>query len=252
MARPSALVSGATGFIGSQLVPALLADGWAVRAVGRRPRPAGMPAEVDYRRVDLAGADDLGGLSEGITHVFHLAGASSSLSSTEEMYRSNVVGTERLTASLAGTDVERLVYVSSTSVYGEEEQLALPVSEDTEPRPSRAYGKAKWQAEQAIWSASEAGLAVVVLRPVSVYGPGNVKLLGSAILDAAIERFAGRRSLEVHAEPVEVRLVHIDDVVGAALHLAVHDGAVGRAFNVVFPQYPTSHRIAEIVAGALI
>lgn len=251
MATPSALVTGATGFIGSRLVPALLAQGWAVRATGRRPRPPGVPAEVDYRAVDLAGDSDLSGISRGITHVFHLAGASSSLSSTEEMHLSNVVATERLTASLLGSDVERLVYVSSTSVYGEEEQLALPVREDVQPRPSRGYGKAKWQAEQAVWSAGESGLPVVVLRPVSVFGPGNIKLLASTILDAAIERAAGRQSLPVQAEPVEVRLVHIDDVVRASLHVAGHGGAVGAAYNVVFPQYPTNHRIVEIVGRAL-
>ncbi|MDQ6839122.1 MAG: NAD(P)-dependent oxidoreductase [Actinomycetota bacterium] len=250
MAQPSALVTGASGFIGARLVPALLVAGWTVRAVGRRRRPAWMPTEVDYRVVDLA-EDDLGGISRGITHVFHLAGASSSLSSTDEMHRSNVVATERLMASLLASDVERLVYLSSTSVYGEAEQLALPVREDVEPEPSRAYGKAKLQAEQAVWSAGEAGLAVVVLRPVSVYGPGNVKLLGSIILDAAVERFAGRQNLPVYAEPIEVRLVHIDDVVRASLFLSVHGGAVGRAFNLVFPQYPTSHGIVEIVGQAL-
>lgn len=251
MATPSALVTGATGFIGSRLVGALLAEGWSVRATGRRPRPAEMPIEVDYRVVDLAGDGDLGGISRGITHVFHLAGASSSLSSTEEMHRSNVVATERLTASLLGTEVERMVYLSSTSVYGEEEQLALPVREDVQPRPSRGYGKAKWQAEQVVWSAGQSGLPVAVLRPVSVFGPGNIKLLASTILDAAIERAAGRQSLVVHAEPIEVRLVHIDDVVRASLHVARYGGAVGAAFNVVFPQFPSNHRIVEIVGQAL-
>jgi nucleoside-diphosphate-sugar epimerase len=210
-----------------------------------------MPAEVDYRRVDLAGEDDLGPVSDGVTHVFHLAGASSSLSSGDEMQQSNVVATERLAASLAGTDVERLVYVSSSSVYGEEEPLPLPVSEDTEPHPSRSYGKAKWQAEQAVWAAGTSGLPVVVLRPVSVYGPGTIKLLASTILDAALERSAGRRELPVHAEPVELRLVHIDDVVRASLHLALCADAGGRAFNVVFPDYPTNHRIVEMVARSL-
>ncbi|MDQ2726624.1 MAG: hypothetical protein M3Y91_01880, partial [Actinomycetota bacterium] len=75
--------------------------------------------------------------------------------------------------------------------------------------------------------------------------------LGSTILDAAIDRFAGRQRLLVHAQPVEMRLVHIDDVVRASLHLAVYGAASGRAFNVVFPQYPTSHRIVEIVGQAL-
>jgi nucleoside-diphosphate-sugar epimerase len=210
-----------------------------------------MPTEVDYRRADLAGQDDLGPVTIGVTHVFHLAGASSSLSSGDEMEQSNVVATERLVASLAGTDVERLVYVSSSSVYGEEEPLPLPISEDTEPRPSRAYGKAKWQAEQVVWAAGSSGLPVVVLRPVSVFGPGTIKLLGSTILDAALERSTGRRELLVHAEPVELRLVHIDDVVEACLHLALCADAAGRAFNVVFPDYPTNHRIVEMVGRGL-
>lgn len=249
MPEPSALVSGATGFIGSKLVLALRAQGWSVRAVGRRTRPSAMPAEVDYHQMDLAGDDDLDLLSRGVTHVFHLAGASSSLSSADEMLRSNGVATKRLVAALDGSDVQRLVYLSSTSVYGEAEQLPIPVREDMEPHPSRGYGKAKWQAEQEVWAAGEGGLAVVVLRPVSVYGPANIKLLGSAILDTAIERYAGRRTLPVHAEVIEQRLVHIDDVVRALLHLARCDGVAGRAFNVVMPDYPTNHRIVEILGG---
>jgi nucleoside-diphosphate-sugar epimerase len=209
-----------------------------------------MPAEVDYRRIDLAEGGALEGLGAGITHVFHLAGASSSLSSTEDMHQSNVVATNRLLSSLVDGDTHRLVYLSSTSIYGEEEQLPLPVSEDVDPHPSRGYGKAKWQAEQAVWSAGESGLAVSVVRPVTVYGPGNVKLLGSAVLDTAIERYAGLGRLVVHDEPVEQRLVHVDDVVHALLHLAGYADAAGKAFNLVLPDYPTSHRIVEIL-GAL-
>ncbi len=248
MSAPSALVTGATGFLGARLVPALVATGWAVRATARRPRPAWMPGVVDYRAVDLTGGEDLRPLSQEITHVFHLAGASSSLSSTEEMHRSNVVATQRLVASLVGGDVQRFVHLSSTSVYGEEEQLDLPVREDVRPCPSRGYGKAKWQAEQAVWSAAASGLSVTVLRPVSVFGPANIKLLGSAILDVAIEHFAGRPILPVPAEVVEQRLVHIDDLVRACLHLAPRGDAAGRAFNIVFPEYPTSHQIVELLA----
>jgi len=100
VAERSALVTGATGFIGSALVPALLAGGWDVRACGRGDRPAWMmDTTVDYRTVDLA-SGDLGGLLEGVTHVFHLAGASSSLSSVEDMHRSNVIATGRLLAAI--------------------------------------------------------------------------------------------------------------------------------------------------------
>ena len=255
MAERSALVTGATGFIGSQLVPALLAAGWTVTATGRRPRPPGLPAEAGYRAADLAAGDGAGlaGLLRGATHVFHLAGASSSLADEAEMHRANVVATEALVAAAAQSPaLERLVYMSSTSVYGEEVPLPSPVPEDVEVHPSRAYGKAKWATEQVVWSVGSRGLPVVVLRPVSVFGPGNVKLLASAVLDVAIERFADPSApVAVPAEPIEQRLVHLDDLLAATIHLATHPSSAGRAYNVVFPSYPSSHHVARVIARAL-
>lgn len=271
MADRSALVTGATGYLGSHLVPALVAGGWKVRATGRRPAAEvrGLPAGVDYVGADLAGDDELAPLLDGVTHVFHLAGASSSKSDQAEMERTNVIGTARLVGASrslrsghAGRSLrsghagraaglERFVHMSSTSVYGEEEQLPLPVTEDVEVHPSRGYGKAKWAAEQEVWAAAGAGFPAVVLRPVSVYGPGAVKLVASAILDVAIERRAGLRQVAVWREPVEQRLLHIDDLVSATIHLATADGAVGRAFNVTSGVYPSSLEVAAALASEL-
>ncbi len=199
--------------------------------------------------MDLSQREGMEALYEGVTHLFHLAGASSSTSTDEEMHRFNVVATRNL-LSAAPTDLERVLYMSSTSVYGEAVPLPIPVREDVEPSPSRTYGKAKWKAEQEVWAQGEAGMPVVVLRPVSVFGPGNTKLLGSAVLDTAMEAWAGRSTLVVHARPVEQRLVHIDDLVQATLHLAGPEGAVGQAYNIVADDYPSSHEVARILADA--
>jgi nucleoside-diphosphate-sugar epimerase len=247
MADRTALVTGSTGYLGGRLVPALLDAGWAVRASGRRPRPDDLSDGVDYRSADLAGDDDLGPVVEGVTHLFHLAGASSSRSDDEEMQRTNVVGTRNVVTAARRTGVERFVHMSTTAIYGEEEQLPLPVVEDVEPHPSRAYGKAKLGAEAEVWAARD-DIPVVVLRPVSVYGPGAVKLVASAVLDVAIERFAGLDTVAVHNEPIEQRLLHVDDLVDATVHLARHDNAVGRAFNVTSGVYPSSVEIAEALA----
>jgi nucleoside-diphosphate-sugar epimerase len=251
MAQPFALVTGTTGYIAARLVPALVADGWRVRASGRRPRPDDLPEGVEYQAVDLAGDDEasLAELCTDVTHVFHLAGASSSKSNQEEMERSNIRGTAQLLEAATGGPLARFLYMSSTSIYGEERQLPLPVREDVEPSASRGYGKAKWGAEQEVWARSEDGVPVVVLRPVTVYGPGATKLLASAILDAAIERSAGLPRLAVGTEANEQRLVHVDDLIAASLHLAGSEAAVGRAFNVVDGIYPSSHEVAEVLAG---
>ena len=246
---PTALVTGGSGFIASALVPALVEEGWRVRSCGRSPRPEHLPTEVDYVRVDLA--DRSAGLAtvvEGVSHVFHLAGASSSRSSEAEMLRNNVDATEQLLGAVVAAGIEVVVHMSSTSVYGEEEQLPSPVPESVEPRPTRGYGKAKWLTEQVVWRHAEAGLPVVVLRPVSVHGPGATKLLASAMLDVAIERFAGLDTVVIGETPIEQRLLHVDDLVAATRFLARHEPARGRAFNVAMPSYPTSLDVAAMLA----
>ncbi|HVM04351.1 MAG TPA: NAD(P)-dependent oxidoreductase [Acidimicrobiales bacterium] len=246
---PTALVTGGRGFIASALVPALVDQGWEVRSCGRSPRPDHLPDAVDYVRADLADeACDLAPLVSGVSHVFHLAGASSSRSTQEEMERDNALATERLMAAAMAAGPEVFLHMSSTSVYGEEEQLPSPVPETVEPRPSRGYGKAKWMAEQVVWRAADQGVPVVVLRPVSVHGPGATKLLASAMLDIAIERFAMVDTVLVHEEPVEQRLLHLDDLVAASIHLATHEPARGRAFNVAMPTYPSSVEVAALLA----
>jgi nucleoside-diphosphate-sugar epimerase len=246
---PVALVTGATGFVGQHLVPALLDHGWEVRACGRRPRPDSLPEAVDYRGgVDLAEGTGLDGVLDRVSHLFHLAGASSTFSEEPEMRRVNIDGTENLLDAASDAPLERILYMSTTAVYGEEVELPQPVAEDVEPHPSRGYGKTKWDAEQALWRRVDKGLPALVVRPVSVYGPGAVKLLASAILDTAVERYMGLSELVVHSEPIEQRLVHVSDVVGACLHLMDHDDAVGRAFNIVDPTYPSSHDVADILA----
>ena len=245
-------MTGASGYIASHLIPALVGSGWDVLATGRRREPPALPEGVDYTSVNLVRDDPwaFSGLMESVTHVFHLAGASSSLSDQEEMELTNVLGTRRILQAAKPWPIERFVHMSSTSVYGEEVKLPSPVPEDVERHPSRGYGKAKDGAERVVEEYAAAGVPTVVVRPVTVYGPGNVKLLASAILDVAVDRFAGLKSIAVHETPIEQRLVHVDDVVAASIHLATADAAVGRAFNIVLPQYPSSHQVAGVVADA--
>jgi UDP-glucose 4-epimerase len=247
-----ALVTGATGYIASHLIPALVADGWDVLATGRRRDAPPLPDGVDYASVNLVKDDPwvFSGLMERVTHVFHLAGASSSQSDQKEMDEVNVAGTRRVLQAAKPWPIERFVHMSSTSVYGEEVELPSPVPENAERHPSRGYGKAKDGAERMVEEFAAGGMPTVVVRPVTVYGPGNVKLLASTILDVAIERFAGLDRVAVDSTPIEQRLVHVDDVVAASVHLATAEGAVGRAFNVVLPQYPSNHQVAGMVADA--
>ncbi len=246
-----AVVTGGTGFIAAHLIRELADQGWRVRTCGRSSRPESLRPEVDYLSVDLAGDEPLEPLFEGMTHLFHLAGLSSSFASKEEMYRANVDGTENLMRAALASGVQRALLMSTSSIYGKDVQLPQPVPEDVEPHPSPGYAESKWQSEQVAWGFADKGLPLVVLRPASVYGPGAVKLVASTILDAAVERFAALDAFAVPAESIELRLVHTDDVVDACLHLIEHDEAVGRAFNLISGVYPTNHEVAEVIADEL-
>jgi nucleoside-diphosphate-sugar epimerase len=246
--KPSAFVFGATGFLGRALVQTLASEGWRLTASGRRPAPPWLPDGVEYRRVDLAAGEIPREMLGGCTQLFHLAGASSSRSSEEEMNQVNVAGTRALMNAAVRAGVRRVVHVSSTAVYGEAERLPSPVTERVTLRPSRPYGVAKMRAEQQVWAAADQGIAVSVLRPVTVFGPGNSKLLASAILDAAVERRAGCRALAVSGAPLELRLVHVRDFVDACRHLATADLPSGQAYNLASGLYPISYQVAEMIA----
>ncbi|MEX0659681.1 MAG: NAD(P)-dependent oxidoreductase [Egibacteraceae bacterium] len=251
MADTLTLVTGGTGFLGLHLVEALRRAGDAVRTCGRGTRPASLPPDVDYHQADLTGPGPLDALTADVDRIVHAAGAASSTSTPAEMEAVNVTGTRRLLQAAFDAGVGRTVYVSTSSVYGKEVALPQPVVEDAECHPGAGYAASKWTAEQVVWEFAAKGLPVSVLRPATIFGPGAVKLVASTILDAAIERFAGLDAFAVPRRPVEMRLVHVDDVVAACGHLITAPDAVGRAFNLDSGVYPSSHEVAEAVAGAL-
>lgn len=169
------VVTGAAGFIGSHLAHALVARGHDVLGIDsftdyydtalKEENASGL----DIARLDLA-RDDLD--LKGYDGVFHLAGQPGvrSFGDVFELYLTrNVLASQRLFEA-AARDGVRVVFSSSSSIYGEAE--AYPTSEDTPPRPISPYGITKLAAEQlARATAASFGLDVVVLRYFNAYGP---------------------------------------------------------------------------------
>jgi nucleoside-diphosphate-sugar epimerase len=147
------LVTGASGFIGSALLPVLAAKGHETRSA----------------RLD---ADSLDAQLSGCDAVVHLANIAHARASRELLWRINVEGTRRLAERAAAARVRRLVYVSSIKASGEETSAAALDGSET-PAPTTEYGKSKLSAERALAEvAARTGIESVVLRPPLVYGAG--------------------------------------------------------------------------------
>ena len=170
------LVTGAGGFIGSHVVKDLLASGFEVTAHEGLPGMTGVPSPpgVSTWAGDLTEGIDRGRLAhvETIVHVAGLASVPESFDDPLGSFRSHALTTTAVLSSCRDLDVRRLVYVSSAEVYGA--AGSRPVAETTPRRPVSPYGAAKLTAERMIEILAErVGIDAVILRPFSVYGPGQ-------------------------------------------------------------------------------
>ena len=170
------LVTGAAGFVGRALCPALAAAGHEVIA-GVREGTAPPGAHAHRTLGDLAEERSLDAAVAGVDAVVHLAARAHMMRETAAdpliLYRRvNVDGTRRLAEAAARADVRRFVLMSSVKVNGERTSMR-PFTEDDPPAPADAYGISKREAEETLAAiASKMGLSAVALRTPLVYGPG--------------------------------------------------------------------------------
>ena len=239
-----ALVTGCAGFIGSHLTDSLLADGHEVLGVDMlldnyawRIKLENLARARDFDAFEFVPLDlskaELEPLVDECDVVFHLAaepGVRSSWGPRFASYeRNNVLATQRVLEAVRPWPERRVVYASSSSVYGHAEQL--PAGEEALPRPFSPYGVTKLAAEHlcALYHGNF-GLATVSLRYFSVYGPRQRP-------DMAFNRFC-RAALEgeplsVYGDGEQTRdFTFVGDVVAATRAAAVSPSAPGRVYNV--------------------
>jgi nucleoside-diphosphate-sugar epimerase len=241
-------VTGATGFIGGRLVDALVDEGHKVRVLVRRP--AGSPLlhrdGVELVQGDLGDPAGLEDAVRGAERVFHCAGLVGDWLRHDDARRINVDGTRALLSACTASGVERVVHLSSLSVYGlgqhrgTDESAPLRYSGD-------AYIDSKIDAERMVRVAADRdGLPVVIVRPGFIYGPGDLRFLPK-LLDA----LGKRQFVYVGDGSKLLNLSYVDDVARAMLLAAGDPKAVGEAYNLTDGTETSLRDFVESLCGSL-
>jgi nucleoside-diphosphate-sugar epimerase len=231
-------VTGCAGFIGSRLAARLVAEGCDVRGVdaftpyySRAGKEANLADLLQRERFRFVQADLRTDPLEGLAAadvVFHLAAQPGVRASWgpgfSDYVGHNILATQRLLEACLAAGTGRVVYASSSSVYGDAE--TLPTREDARCRPISPYGTTKLAGEHLVQAyAASFGLQAVALRYFTVYGPGQRPDMGfHRFIRAVLER----RPIEVYGDGLQTRdVTYVDDVVEATVAAGMEPAARG-------------------------
>ncbi|MBX5481497.1 MAG: NAD(P)-dependent oxidoreductase [Myxococcaceae bacterium] len=201
------LLTGGSGFIGSNLARLLVARGHTVRAFVRRTsvRTELEKAGATFAVGDLNTGEGLAEALDNVDVVLHLAGLTKARTE-EEYFRCNGEGTRRLAEAISRLDrPPRLVYCSSLSAAGPT-TVGRPRREEDEPRPVSVYGRSKLAGEVAVRQYADT-VPTVILRPPIVYGPADREFIPSVLPMAKLGLY-----LKSGLGPKRYSLIHVDDL----------------------------------------
>lgn len=257
------LVTGCAGFIGSHIAQRLLVMGHEVTGIDCLSdyySPAQKRANLDklfpHKGFHFIGGDllqlDLPALVDGQRAIFHeaaQAGVRASWGRDFDAYTSNnVLATQRLLEACKGSEaLEKLVYASSSSVYGDAERY--PTSEDDIPRPFSPYGVTKLASENlCMLYQRNFGVPAVALRYFTVYGPRQRPDMG---FNKFIRAMLKSQPITLYGDGEQTRdFTYVDDIVDANL-LALQEGTPGRAYNIGGGSRVTVNHILALLQNIL-
>lgn len=240
-----AVVTGASGFVGSNLVRRLRRDGYEVRCLRRSEAMAAPPRVKSYvvRYQEPRSLLDCPAL-DGADVVFHLAAATRAVRPAD-FTAANVTPARHLLGALVARRLTpRFVFVSSQAAAGPASDLSRPVVEDDVPRPVEPYGASKLEAERVVRGFGD-HVPFTIVRPASVFGPFDRDFL-------TLFRFA-RHGVILYPGVARhwFSVVRVEDAVAALVAASVSPAAVGETYFVANAEPVQWREFGALVARAL-
>ena len=214
------IVTGGAGFIGSNIVKKLVARGDNVVVIdnlnsGREENLASVKDKIIFLKDDILNVDLLEQHTDALDGIFHqaaLASVQDSFSKPEEYNNVNVNGTENI-LKLAKKNDFKVVYASSSSVYGNPEKI--PISESDSKNPINPYAETKLKKEGLAVKYSQIGVKVIGLRYFNVFGKGQSKEY-AGVLKLFLERIRDQLPPKINGDGTQFRdFVYVEDVADA-------------------------------------
>ena len=214
------VVTGGAGFIGSNIVKKLVARGDDVTVIdnlntGKEENLKSVRDRITFLNDNILNVNLLEKETEGIDGVFHqaaLASVQDSFSKPDEYHNVNVNGTENI-LRLAEKNNFKVVYASSSSVYGNPERV--PIKEEDSKNPINPYAETKLQKEELAKKYSKMGVEVIGLRYFNVFGKGQSKEY-AGVLKLFLERIRDKLPPKINGDGTQFRdFVYVEDVADA-------------------------------------
>lgn len=239
------LVTGGTGFTGSHLAKALLADGHQVRVLIRSTSPTHHLLNHGYEIVvgDIRDRRAVHEAVAGCDQVFHLAALFRDASAPKQAYWDvHVAGTEHVLSACAAHGVARLIHCSTMGVHGHVSQV--PSDENSPFNPGDEYQRTKLAAEQRVWEfCRRRGVPFTVVRPAGIYGPGDLRFLK---LFKGIQR---GYFVMLGSGQVTYHFVYIDDLIEGFRLAGESPAARSEAIIIGGARHVTLNELVELIAG---
>ena len=230
------VVTGGAGFVGNHLVKLLIKEGHEVIVIdnlhkGEKENLEPVLSKIKFEEVDIRDYISLKRILRGIDGVFHQAALTvvqDSFDNPEEYYDVNVKGTENI-FKLAKENNFKVVYASSSSVYGHQDKM--PIEETAERKPINPYGKTKLDDEYLFEKYSKLGTKIIGLRYFNIFGKGQT-LEYAGVITKFLDRINQKQPPIIFGQGTQIRdFVFVEDIVMANL-LAMESQVTNSLVNI--------------------